>query len=50
MTNEQKNTIRQIESNLYKKLVSLKVGSPEYKEARVNWLCASWAVMYFASR
>ena len=50
MTTEQKNTIRQIEINLYEKLISLKVGSPEYKETRTNWLTAHYAVQYFATK
>jgi len=50
LTTEQKNIIRRIESDLYEKLISLKVGSPEYKEARVNWLIAHYAVQYYASK
>ena len=49
MTTEQKNTIRQIENNLYEKLISLTVGSIEYKETRSNWLTAHYAVQYFAT-
>lgn len=48
MSPKQKNAIRQIESNLYEKLISLKVGSIEYKETRSNWLTAHYAVQYFA--
>jgi hypothetical protein len=42
--------IRQIESNLYEKLISLKVGSVEYKETRANWLTAHYAVQYYANK
>ena len=48
MTTEQKNTIRQIESRL-EKLIALKVGSPEYKEARADWLTAHYAVQFYAN-
>jgi len=50
MTTEQKNTIRQIESNLYEKLIGLKVGTPAYKETRSNWLTAHYVVQYFATK